>query len=209
MGCLYLFTPSDRFPVPVRSAVKSNLTAWCPQWFGGGSPTARRSCWSVTKPIISVYFDYRYIKKTKYWGGGLPVGVSTAGLRDLDYIPHGVYCVFFVVFHISQPCCPPRFDVHVCFRLWTITSNSSCSIWITLCLMASACGPTCCKLWIWILNEASRSRRTSFRCCPWWVAWAQVVACACRQTRLASSTELDVHSVLHCRPSHGHRQHAQ
>ena len=28
MGCLYLFTPSDRFPVPVRSAVKSNLTAW-------------------------------------------------------------------------------------------------------------------------------------------------------------------------------------
>jgi len=27
----HLITPSGRFPVPVRSAVKSNLTAWCYQ----------------------------------------------------------------------------------------------------------------------------------------------------------------------------------
>ena len=28
---LHFITPSDQFPVPVRSAIKSNLTAWCNQ----------------------------------------------------------------------------------------------------------------------------------------------------------------------------------
>ena len=35
----YFITSSDRYPIPVRSAVKSNLTAWCDQNLSNHAPT--------------------------------------------------------------------------------------------------------------------------------------------------------------------------
>ena len=63
-------TSSDRFPVPVRSAVKSNLTAWCCQNLSERALNALTVQASTTElgrlfQVLTTCAEKKYVRKSQ------------------------------------------------------------------------------------------------------------------------------------------------